>query len=330
MANYLDEAGLAHYDELLKAYFNTALEDEVGQAVADLAGALQFKGLISTTDSSVSMYNSPYANAKVGDVYFVSADGVKLNYYDGAGKQHSAEVMEKGDAIVCLQAMTGSTSSTQHWGTLQVNWNVVANNPTLSWGGISTIGSVGGKELKVTMPSLGNNKEDIAQYGSGAVTANAIYEYVTNGFVAKSSGKGLSTNDYTNADKAKVDALKGASKKEVAGQSDITDYVAGNNQFADYLPTVEAVTGYFKPKQTAKSSPSASGNAVSFIDTITQNANGVITATKKTVQSASASQAGLMSSAHYSKLEGIAAGATADEPISTAYINSLFATDDSN
>lgn len=38
-----------------------------------------------------------------------------------------------------------------------------------------------------------------------------------------------------------------------------------------------------KNTQTAKSSPSASGNALAFIDTITQNAQGVITATKKNV-----------------------------------------------
>ena len=60
-----------------------------------------------------------------------------------------------------------------------------------------------------------------------------------------------------------------------------------------------------KDVQTAVSDPTANGNAVAFIDTISQNTNGEITVTKKTVQSASASQAGLMSSAHYSKLEAI-------------------------
>jgi len=49
----------------------------------------------------------------------------------------------------------------------------------------------------------------------------------------------------------------------------------------------------YKPKQTAKSSPSASSTDVAFIDTISQDANGVITATKKTVRSASTSQSGL-------------------------------------
>lgn len=38
-----------------------------------------------------------------------------------------------------------------------------------------------------------------------------------------------------------------------------------------------------KNTQTAKSSPAASGNALAFIDTVSQNAQGVITATKKNV-----------------------------------------------
>ena len=49
----------------------------------------------------------------------------------------------------------------------------------------------------------------------------------------------------------------------------------------------------YKPTQTAVSSPSASGNTTSFIDTISQNANGVITATKKTIPTASGTVAGI-------------------------------------
>jgi hypothetical protein len=41
--------------------------------------------------------------------------------------------------------------------------------------------------------------------------------------------------------------------------------------------------GSYKVKQTAVASPSASGNTTSFIDTISQDTNGNITATKKTV-----------------------------------------------
>ena len=41
--------------------------------------------------------------------------------------------------------------------------------------------------------------------------------------------------------------------------------------------------GNYKTKQTAKASPDSSGSAASFIDTISQDENGVITATKKSI-----------------------------------------------
>lgn len=52
--------------------------------------------------------------------------------------------------------------------------------------------------------------------------------------------------------------------------------------------------GAYKPRQTAKSSPTASGTSAQFIDTISQDANGVITATKKSVRGASTSQTGVV------------------------------------
>lgn len=60
-----------------------------------------------------------------------------------------------------------------------------------------------------------------------------------------------------------------------------------------------------KGVQTAVSDPTASGNSATFIDTISQNTQGVISATKKTVRSASQSQSGLMSSADKTKLDNI-------------------------
>jgi hypothetical protein len=63
------------------------------------------------------------------------------------------------------------------------------------------------------------------------------------------------------------------------------------------LPTNAELTTALSGKkntQTAKTSPSASGNSTSFIDTITQDAQGVITATKKTVPTGSDSTAGIV------------------------------------
>lgn len=56
--------------------------------------------------------------------------------------------------------------------------------------------------------------------------------------------------------------------------------------------------------------PAASGRTLSFIDNVSQAANGKITATKKTVSDATTTEHGLMSAADKVKLNGIAEGAT--------------------
>ena len=62
-------------------------------------------------------------------------------------------------------------------------------------------------------------------------------------------------------------------------------------------------------KDLTVAAPTASGNATSFIDSISQAKDGKITVTKKNVASASESAAGLMSAADKKKLDGIAEGA---------------------
>ena len=68
-----------------------------------------------------------------------------------------------------------------------------------------------------------------------------------------------------------------------------------------------------KATQTPVASPSASGTAVAFIESISQNAQGVITPTKKTVRTATASQSGLMSAADKVNLDDLKTRMTAAE-----------------
>lgn len=85
----------------------------------------------------------------------------------------------------------------------------------------------------------------------------------------------------------------------------------GNPVDADCKPSDFQAAGNYKTTQTAVSDPTASGNAAAFIDSISQDANGEITVTKKNVQAAAAStsgvggQAGLMSAADKEKLDGL-------------------------
>ena len=56
----------------------------------------------------------------------------------------------------------------------------------------------------------------------------------------------------------------------------------------------QSMDGEFKLKQTAKTDPTASGTTLTAIATISQDENGDITATKKTIQSATTSQQGVV------------------------------------
>lgn len=103
--------------------------------------------------------------------------------------------------------------------------------------------------------------------------------------------------------------------QDISGKADKdTDAVEGN--FASFDANGNPVDSGkkhsdYKTKQSAVNDPSADGSGVEFIDSISQDANGVITPHKKTVQTVSAStsgaggQAGLMTAAQAEKLAGL-------------------------
>lgn len=105
----------------------------------------------------------------------------------------------------------------------------------------------------------------------------------------------------------KADKVSGATSGNFAGLDANGNLTDSGKKASDFQPA-----GNYKTTQTAVYDPTASGDSITFIDSISQDTNGVITPTKKTVQSASATQAGLMSSTDFSKLAGIAAGAQAN------------------
>ena len=99
---------------------------------------------------------------------------------------------------------------------------------------------------------------------------------------------------------------------------------ASEKAVRDAIDAMESdIQSGYKPKQTAVTDPTASGNSYSFIDSISQDANGVIAPTKKTVPDASPSVSGaggtkgLMSATDKEKLDGITAGANKVEASQT-------------
>lgn len=105
----------------------------------------------------------------------------------------------------------------------------------------------------------------------------------------------------------KVDKVSDATNGNFAGLDDNGNLTDSGFKASD-----------FKPKQTAVTDPAASGSGIEFIDSISQDTNGVIVPAKKSVQVAVAStsgvggNAGVMSAADKEKLDGIEAGARAN------------------
>lgn len=104
----------------------------------------------------------------------------------------------------------------------------------------------------------------------------------------------------------KADIVSGATAGNFAGLDANGNLVDSGSKASDFQ-----AAGNYKTTQSAVSDPTADGNAVAFIDSIEQDANGEITVTKKNVQTVSAStsgvggQAGLMSATDKEKLDGL-------------------------
>jgi len=104
----------------------------------------------------------------------------------------------------------------------------------------------------------------------------------------------------------KADIVSGGTAGNFAGLDANGNLVDSGSKASDFQ-----AAGNYKTTQSAVSDPTADGNAVAFIDSIEQDANGEITVTKKNVQNVSAStsgvggQAGLMAAADKEKLDGL-------------------------
>jgi len=104
--------------------------------------------------------------------------------------------------------------------------------------------------------------------------------------------KGTTTTALTDGTTTAAVTINGSSYTPEAG--DVVLYSNKEFVWTGSLWEILGDEGSYKVKQTAVSSPTASGNTTSFIDTISQNANGDITATKKTIPDASTSVKGIL------------------------------------
>lgn len=191
-------------------------------------------------------------------------------YHSGKFYQESAHTHE----------MTGET------GKIYVD---LATSTTYRWSGT-------GYALISASIALGETSSTAYSGDKGKANADNIttlLSYFTSG-VAKNAARlsntsaiGSSTKPvYFNSSGVPV-AISYSIARNVAANEDVTAYTAGSSiSVASHVISVSMV---------AVGDPSSSGSALSFIDSIQQNSAGRITATKKAMREASASQSGIVS-----------------------------------
>ena len=147
-------------------YSSTGTAPVNGTAVASaiasaLTSVLTYKGTIGSSGATVTALP---ASHKTGDVYVVSTNGTY------AGKS-----AEKGDFIICNTA--GTSANDSHWDVVNGENEVDNKNATLAWSTTSTIATVDGTDIKVTMPS-----SPVTSIGgqTGSVTTQTIATLLTN------------------------------------------------------------------------------------------------------------------------------------------------------
>ena len=160
-------------------------------------------------------------------------------------------------------------------------------------------------DTKVTQNSNSEDKEFplLAKYTNNTTNETNTAKYA-GGVTVNPSKKQISATKFKgalegNADTASAAASGSSLETDINSKADrVASATEGNFAALDAngnLVDSGHKHGDYKTKQTAKSDPTASGSGVTFIDTISQNANGDIAATKKTVRTmvaATASAAG--------------------------------------
>lgn len=192
----------------------------------------------------------------------------------------AAGMVEYVSGELKLKSDTGHTHDDRYYTETEVDAKIKAVNDTIEDNELTTSAALNELNERVlgTAPAIHTHKKsDITdfEHTHGTVTL---------------TGDVTGSASFTNAG-ATIDATV-ANDSHTHGSTSITGKITAGTGITDGatgLVDGNAVYEYAQPKgnyktiQTAVSSPSASGNATAFIDTITQNTNGVISVTKKNV-----------------------------------------------
>lgn len=180
--------------------------------------------------------------------------------------------------------------------------------------GTDTTRAINAKQLAAAKQDAIDSAKVTIQTSNGITggSATAGNSFTLSGVDATTSAKGV-VQLAADSDKTSTDKVVTAKQLETARTSASVTVTAGNglggggtgNSMTILLGTPSTITQSTTNNVTSNShthalsftevpSPTASGNEISFVDTVSQGANGGITATKKTVRSASATQTGVV------------------------------------
>lgn len=154
-----------------------------------------------------------------------------------------------------------------------------------------------------TVTTLAPDQSAYVTRRSGSPDEAPVFDFgIPKGDTGQAGNVYGNTIDMSSTDPTKVSAAINAKAAKVSSATN--GNFAGLDSNGDLTDSGKKASD-FKPTQTAVSDPTASGTTDEFIATLSQDANGVITPTKKTVQDASQSVHGLMSSTDKTKLDNI-------------------------
>ena len=205
----------------------------------------------------------------------------------------SANAVVKDSGIAISTAAPSASSTDTQVPTSKAVYTAIS-------GAISDLGSVldfkGTVAAVADLPATGNSVGDVylvtadhSEYVwvSDTSTTPATERWEKLGFDVDLSGYlaktgGTMTGNITMSSSSTITGIPTPSQNSDAANKGYVDSAIGG------LSTV------YKPIQTAVSDPTASGTSLSFIDTISQNTNGVITPTKKSVPTVSTTSDGVL------------------------------------
>lgn len=260
------------------AFVKTAVEQ--GMAAAD---ALKFKGTIGAAADNPTVESLPTPH-EAGWTYKVVTDGTY------AGKQ--AEV---GDLIICTADST--TASDDDWTIVQSNIDGAVTGPASSVSGhVAIFNGATGKVISDGGAAIDDIYDSDHDKVATHKTIKAAIETLDVDNITASLGADKTITALSETDgkiAATASSIQIAESQvtnlttDLSGKADkVSGAVTGNFASLDAngnLADSGSKASDFKTKQTAVTDPTADGDALAFIDTITQNENGEIVVTKKNV-----------------------------------------------